>query len=70
MVHFTNKDNMRKRYSWCVGSKSITMFKSETGSDYYKEVPLGEILVVDNAKKLTGDVIHCFEIHWGRLNNT
>ena len=70
MVHFTNKDNMRKRHSWCLGSKSIAMFKFETGPDYYKEVPLGEILVVDNAKKLTGDVIHCFEIHWGRLNNT
>ena len=27
MVHFTNKDNMRKRHYWRLDSKSITMFK-------------------------------------------
>ena len=27
MVHFTNKDSMRKRHYWRLDSKSITMFK-------------------------------------------
>ena len=27
MVHFTDKDNMRKRHYWRLDSKSITMFK-------------------------------------------
>ena len=27
MVHFTNKDGMRKRHYWRLDSKSITMFK-------------------------------------------
>jgi len=68
MVHFTNKDNMRKRHYWRLDSKSITMFKSETGPNYYKEVPLSEILAVDTAKKLTGDVMHCFEIRTANVD--
>ena len=68
MVHFTNKDNMRKRHYWRLDSKSITMFKSETGPNYYKEVPLSEILAVDTAKKLTGDVVHCFKIRTANVD--
>lgn len=51
VFHFTNKDSMRKRHYWRLDSKSITMFKSEAGPNYYKEVPLSEILAVDTAKK-------------------
>merc|ERR1711970_540410 len=68
MVHFTNKDNMRKRHYWRLDSKSITMFKSETGPNYYKEVPLSEILAVDTAKKLSGEVMHCFEIRTANVD--
>jgi len=68
MVHFTNKDSMRKRHYWRLDSKSITMFKSETGPNYYKEVPLSEILAVDTAKKLSGEVQHCFEIRTANVD--
>jgi len=68
VFHFTNKDNMRKRHYWRLDSKSITMFKSETGPNYYKEVPLSEILAVDTAKKLSGDVMHCFEIRTANVD--
>jgi len=68
MAHFTNKDNMRKRHYWRLDSKSITMFKSETGPNYYKEVPLSEILAVDTAKKLSGEVMHCFEIRTANVD--
>jgi len=64
MVHFTDKDNMRKRHYWRLDSKSITMFKSETGPNYYKEVPLSEILSVEKSKKATDgdDLSYCFEM--------
>merc|ERR1719167_759365 len=69
MVHFTNKDNMRKRHYWRLDSKSITMFKSETGPNYYKEVPLSEILAVDSAKTHSGEVAtHCFEIRTANVD--
>merc|ERR1719400_381450 len=68
MVHFTNKDIMKKRHYWRLDSKSITMFKSETGPNYYKEVPLSEILAVDTAKKLSGEVMHCFEIRTANVD--
>ncbi|KAK6621589.1 Serine/threonine-protein kinase D1 [Polyplax serrata] len=62
MVHFTNKDRTVKRHYWRLDTKSITLFQSETGSKYYKELPLAEILAVDGARKLVGDVMHCFEL--------
>lgn len=62
MVHFTNKDTMRKRHYWRLDSKSLTLFQNETTSKYYKEIPLAEILDVSSAKIVIGDVKHCFEI--------
>nr|XP_024216188.1 serine/threonine-protein kinase D3 [Halyomorpha halys] len=62
MVHFTNKDTMRKRHYWRLDSKSLTLFQNETTSKYYKEIPLAEILDVSAAKIVVGDVKHCFEI--------
>jgi len=62
MVHFTDKDSMRKRHYWRLDSKSVTMFKSENGPNYYKEVPLSEILEVDSSKTLSEDQIYFFEL--------
>lgn len=62
MVHFTNKDKTVKRHYWRLDTKAITLFQSDTGSKYYKEIPLAEILVVDTARNAIGDVMHCFEL--------
>ncbi|KAK7868036.1 hypothetical protein R5R35_007487 [Gryllus longicercus] len=62
MVHFTNKDRMRKRHYWRLDTKSITLFQSDTGSKYYKEIPLAEILAVEPARAPHGDIMHCFEL--------
>ncbi|XP_065211557.1 serine/threonine-protein kinase D1 isoform X2 [Planococcus citri] len=63
MVHFTNKEKQRKRHYWRLDSKSITLFQSDTGTKYYREIPLSEILSVDSAKtQYIPGVMHCFEI--------
>lgn len=66
MVHFTNKDTMRKRHYWRLDTKSLTFFQSESSSKYYKEIPLSEILSVDIASqpyaRESGKVMHCFEM--------
>ncbi|XP_036397906.1 serine/threonine-protein kinase D1 isoform X2 [Megalops cyprinoides] len=66
MVHFTSKDTLRKRHYWRLDSKSITLFQNDTGSKYYKEIPLSEVLSLEPAKTLTllpeGANPHCFEI--------
>jgi protein kinase D len=33
MVHFTNKDIMKKRHYWRLDSKTITMFKVHSSGD-------------------------------------
>ncbi|XP_021940164.1 serine/threonine-protein kinase D3 [Zootermopsis nevadensis] len=68
MVHFTNKDRMRKRHYWRLDTKSVTLFQSDTGSKYYKEIPLAEILSVDTARSLHGDVMHCFELRTANVD--
>ncbi|XP_075139077.1 serine/threonine-protein kinase D1 isoform X1 [Leptodactylus fuscus] len=66
MVHYTSKDSMRKRHYWRLDSKCITLFQNDTGSKYYKEIPLSEILCLEPAKNLSllppGANPHCFEI--------
>ncbi|KAF1497030.1 Serine/threonine-protein kinase D1, partial [Eudyptula minor novaehollandiae] len=66
MVHYTSKDTLRKRHYWRLDSKCITLFQNDTGSKYYKEIPLSEILSLEPAKTFTllpqGASPHCFEI--------
>ncbi|XP_029454870.1 serine/threonine-protein kinase D1 isoform X2 [Rhinatrema bivittatum] len=66
MVHYTSKDTLRKRHYWRLDSKCITLFQNDTGSKYYKEIPLSEILCLEPAKLFTllppGANPHCFEI--------
>ncbi|MEJ1286478.1 hypothetical protein NN561_017485 [Cricetulus griseus] len=66
MVHYTSKDTLRKRHYWRLDSKCITLFQNDTGSRYYKEIPLSEILCLEPAKPSAlipiGANPHCFEI--------
>lgn len=57
LVHFTNKDKSVKRHYWRLDSKAITLFVSDQGSKYYKEIPLNEILIIETGKKLQGGII-------------
>ncbi|XP_059209160.1 serine/threonine-protein kinase D1 isoform X1 [Centropristis striata] len=66
MVHYTSKDTLRKRHYWRLDSKCITLFQNDTGSKYYKEIPLSEILSLEPAQTLSllpdGANPHCFQI--------
>ncbi|KAJ8723604.1 hypothetical protein PYW07_007584 [Mythimna separata] len=70
LVHFTNKDKTLKRHYWRLDSKSITLFTSEQGSKYYKEIPLNEILAIDTARQPHAgtDVMHCFEVRTANVD--
>ncbi|XP_039249446.1 serine/threonine-protein kinase D1-like [Styela clava] len=52
LVHFTDKDAMRKRHYWRVDTKSIMLYQEETGSKFYKEIPLSEVLTIVPASNL------------------
>uniref|UniRef100_A0A8C9VVN4 Serine/threonine-protein kinase n=1 Tax=Scleropages formosus TaxID=113540 RepID=A0A8C9VVN4_SCLFO len=66
MVHYTSKDNLRKRHYWRLDSKCLTLYQNDTGSKFYKEIPLSEILRVDTAQDFSslaqGGNPHCFEV--------
>uniref|UniRef100_A0A665UK13 Serine/threonine-protein kinase n=1 Tax=Echeneis naucrates TaxID=173247 RepID=A0A665UK13_ECHNA len=66
MVHYTSRDNLRKRHYWRLDSKSLTLFQNESGAKYYKEIPLSEILQVELAQDFgslpPGSNPHCFEV--------
>ncbi|XP_037294272.1 serine/threonine-protein kinase D1 [Manduca sexta] len=68
LVHFTNKDKTIKRQYWRLDSKSITLFTSEQGTKYYKEIPLNEILAIDTARQPHSDVMHCFELRTANVD--
>ncbi|XP_037046923.1 serine/threonine-protein kinase D3 isoform X2 [Bradysia coprophila] len=68
LVHFTNKEKPVKRHYWRLDSKAITMFVSDQGSKYYKEIPLNEILTVDTARNLSGNEAHCFQIRTANID--
>ncbi|XP_062818563.1 serine/threonine-protein kinase D2 [Anolis carolinensis] len=66
VVHFSNKDTLRKRHYWRLDSKCLTLFQNNTSSRYYKEIPLSEILAIEAAQDFSllpsGANPHCFEI--------
>lgn len=68
LVHFTNKEKLVRRHFWRLDSKAITMFVSDLGSKYFKEIPLNEILAIDTARNLSGNEAHCFQIRTANLD--
>ncbi|KAK2577124.1 hypothetical protein KPH14_003286 [Odynerus spinipes] len=62
MVHFTNRDPVRKKHYWRLDTKAITLFQSDSSSKYYKEIPLAEILSIETAKVPRSHIMHCFEL--------
>ncbi|XP_023669545.2 serine/threonine-protein kinase D2 [Paramormyrops kingsleyae] len=71
MVHYSNKDTLRKRHYWRLDCKCIILFQNDTTNKYYKEIPLSEILEVRPAGDFTlippGMSPHCFEIVTGTM---
>lgn len=73
MVHFTNKDSMRKRHYWRLDTKTITLYQNETSTKYFKEIQLSEVLNIETAKQAhTADaqrgVMHCFELRTANVD--
>ncbi|KAK0144980.1 Serine/threonine-protein kinase D3 [Merluccius polli] len=66
MVHYSSRDNLRKRHYWRLDSKSLSLFQNDTGAKFYKEIPLSEILQVEQCRDYSqlaqGSNLHCFEI--------
>ncbi|XP_047243547.1 serine/threonine-protein kinase D3-like [Girardinichthys multiradiatus] len=66
MVHYTSRDNLRKRHYWRLDTKTLTLFQNESGAKFYKEIPLSEILQVEAAQDFgslpQGSNPHCFEV--------
>jgi hypothetical protein len=44
----------RKCHYWRLDTKTITLFQNDTGSKYYKEIPLPEIIAIETAKTMHG----------------
>uniref|UniRef100_A0A673AYH7 Serine/threonine-protein kinase n=1 Tax=Sphaeramia orbicularis TaxID=375764 RepID=A0A673AYH7_9TELE len=71
MVHYSNKDTLRKRHYWRLDCKCIILFQNNTSNKYYKEIPLSEILELRPAGNFTlvppGTNPHCFELITGTM---
>uniref|UniRef100_A0A8B9H5E6 Serine/threonine-protein kinase n=1 Tax=Astyanax mexicanus TaxID=7994 RepID=A0A8B9H5E6_ASTMX len=71
VVHYSNKDTLRKRHYWRLDCKCIILFQNDTTNKYYKEIPLSEILEVRPAEDFTlvptGANPHCFEMVTGTM---
>uniref|UniRef100_A0A8C4Z707 Serine/threonine-protein kinase n=1 Tax=Gadus morhua TaxID=8049 RepID=A0A8C4Z707_GADMO len=71
MVHYSNKDTLRKRHFWRLDCKCIILFQNNTSNKYYKEIPLSEVLEVCPAGDFSlvpaGTPPHCFELITGTM---
>ncbi|XP_022913923.1 serine/threonine-protein kinase D1 isoform X2 [Onthophagus taurus] len=68
LVHFTNKDRTVRRHFWRLDTKAVTLFQNDKGSNYYREIPLADILTIDTARVKQGDIMHCFEIRTANID--
>ncbi|XP_078393961.1 serine/threonine-protein kinase D3-like, partial [Cetorhinus maximus] len=66
LMHYSMRDPLRKRHYWQLDSKCITLYQNESGTKFYKEIPLSEILLVKSSQdvpSLSPDgAPHCFEL--------
>ncbi|XP_065562821.1 serine/threonine-protein kinase D1-like isoform X2 [Artemia franciscana] len=63
MVHFTNTDHTRKRHYWRLDPTSVTLYQNENTKQYYKQILLTDMLVVECAgNQVAPDRMHVFEI--------
>ncbi|XP_056612806.1 serine/threonine-protein kinase D2 [Triplophysa dalaica] len=71
MVHYSNKDTLRKRHYWRLDCKCIILFQNDTTNKYHKEIPLSEILQIRYAGDFSlvpiGTSPHCFEMVMGNM---
>lgn len=67
MVHYTDKNNMRKRTYWRLDTKSIVMFMDETTGRYCKEIPLCDILSIHSTTPKHGECAKAPSPHWFEL---
>ncbi|XP_023225927.1 serine/threonine-protein kinase D3-like [Centruroides sculpturatus] len=67
LIHYTNKDSMKKRHYWMMDTKTITLHQNEATSKYYKEIALSEILSVEPVEQTNSSNLNkqdfCFKIH-------
>ncbi|XP_030558873.1 serine/threonine-protein kinase D3 isoform X1 [Drosophila novamexicana] len=68
LVHYTSMDKALKRYYWRLDSKTITLFISEQGSKYHKELPLAELLSIKTNRDPRPESNYCFELCTANLN--
>lgn len=68
LVHYTSLDKALKRYFWRLDSKTITLFISEQGSKYHKELPLAELLSIETNRDPRADSNYCFELCTANLS--
>ncbi|XP_011296230.1 serine/threonine-protein kinase D3 [Musca domestica] len=68
LVHYTSLDSTVKRYFWRLDSKTITLFISEQGSKYHKEIPLAEIQAIETNNDVRVDNNYCFQLKTPNVN--
>ncbi|KAH8383060.1 hypothetical protein KR009_006613 [Drosophila setifemur] len=69
LVHFTSLDKAVKRYFWRLDSKTVTLFVSEQGSKYHKELPLAELLSIESHRGTPQpESNYCFELRLPSLS--
>lgn len=47
MIHFSDRDSGRRKHYWRLDTKHLTMFQTDTGRNYYKEIPLQDLLALE-----------------------
>ncbi|XP_068157029.1 serine/threonine-protein kinase D3 [Drosophila tropicalis] len=63
LVHYTSLDKAVKRYFWRLDSKTITLFISEQGSKYHKELALSELISIETQREpKSQEANYCFEL--------
>ncbi|XP_078064143.1 serine/threonine-protein kinase D3-like, partial [Mustelus asterias] len=66
LMHYSRRDSLRKKHYWRLDSKCITLYQNETGTKFYKEIPLSDVLLVKSAKEFSalspGSTPHSFEL--------
>ncbi|XP_022649203.1 serine/threonine-protein kinase D3-like isoform X1 [Varroa destructor] len=62
LMHYTNKDSLKRKHFWRLDTKMLTLYQNEETSKFFKEIPLDDVILIEICKDNVNHGQYCLEL--------
>lgn len=62
LMHYTNKDSFKRKHFWRLDTKTLTLYQNEGTSKFFKEIPLDDVVSIEQCKDKVNQGQYCLEL--------